>query len=540
MLPVELATLVSPLAFLPGGFLQRYVQLGAVLLLTAAGPLSAQLAPVGAPKGTLRVDFRGSFESVDQRIFGGRTEDYLADFGSAALGSDRLPGLRAADSLLSAILGQPGSRLNLGAQRANGQLTIGTGTIGAALGITRRLTLFGNIPLVTTRVQAHFKLDSTAANAGLNTALPGHVDNGAAVSFFTSFDNALTTLDNQITNGTYSGAQLALAQSISARASALRDQLRALTIDPGTATNFLPSHGSAAGQQILAQIQGLQDTLATSLSVSGFTSAPYLPTTRLNDADFASAIGDQLGPVAAFPLAESKIARMGDMDVGATYTFVDEFDRPGKTGGFRFAVSGLLRLPTGQRDNPNNFLDVGTGNGRYEAGVSGTADLSSRVWGARFTGGYLVRFAALRVRRLATPSEAYPDASRLTNIRFNAGDILTVGVQPYIRLARNLAILSQFEYQRVGSDRNAYDQPSDSIGGLNPNLLSLGSRSALAAGIGVTYVGRSPRECEPGKKCGWPVEASWNYLTVVQGSGDRVLKFRTTRLEIRWYQRIWR
>lgn len=518
----------------------RYVQLGAVLLVAAAGPLPAQLAPVGAPKGTLRVNFGGGFESVDQRIFGGHTEDYLADFGSAALGSDRLPGLRAADSLLSAILGPSGSRLNLGAQRTNGQLTIGTFNIGAALGITRRLTLFGNIPLVTTRVQAHFKLDSAAANAGLNTALPGHTDNGTAVAFFTSFDNALTTLDNGITNGNYSGAQLALAQSISARAAALRDQLRALTIDPGTASGFLPSQGSPAGQQILARVQALQDTLANSLGVAGFATDPYLPPSRLSDADFATAIGDQLGPVAAFPLAESKIARMGDMDVGATYTVIDDFDRPGKTGGVRLAVSGLLRLPTGLRDNPNNLLDVGTGNGRYEAGVSGTADVSGRVWGARFTGGYLVRLAALRVRRLAAPGEAYPDASRLTNIRFNAGDILTVGVQPYVRVARNLALVSQVDYQRIGSDRNAYDQPSDSIGGLNPNILSLGRRSSLAVGIGVSYVGRSPRECEPGKKCGWPVEASWNYTTVVQGSGDRVLKFRTTRLEIRWYQRIWR
>ncbi len=520
--------------------MHRYVQLGVVLLVTATGPLSAQLAPIGAPKGTLRVEIRGSFESADQRIFGGHPEDYLADFGSPALGSDRIPGLRTADSLLSAILGQPGSRLNLGSLRANGQLTIGTGTIGAALGITRKLTLFGNIPLVTTRVQAHFRLDSAAANAGLNTALPGHADNANAVGFFTSFDNALSTLDTRISNGSYSGAQLALAQSISARAAALRDQLRALTIDPGTATSFLPSQGSAAGQQILTRIQGLQDTLSNVLAVTGFSAAPFLPPSRLTDAEFATAVGDQLGPIAAFPLAEAKIARMGDMDVGATYTLVDDFDRPGKTGGFRFAISGLLRLPTGQRDNPNNLLDVGTGNGRYEAGMSGTADVSTSRWGARFTGGYLVRFAALRVRRLATPSEAYPDASRLSNLRFNAGDILSLGVQPYFRLARNLAIHGQADYQRVGSDRYAYDQPSDAIAGLDPNILSLASRTALATGIGVTYVGRSPHECEPGRKCGWPIDASWTYTAVVRGTGDRVPKFRSTRLEIRWYQRIWR
>jgi hypothetical protein len=504
------------------------------------GPLSAQLAPIGAPKGTLRVDIRGSFESADRRIFGGRTEDYLADFGSPALGSDRIPVLRSADSLLSAILGQPGSRFNLGNQRPNGQLTIGTGTIGAALGITSRLTLFGDIPLVTTRVQAHYKLDSTTANAGLNTALVGHTDNATAVAFFTLFDNTLATLDTRISNGTYTGAQLTLAQSISTRAAALRDQLEALTIIPGSAAPFLPTQGSAAGQQIINEIRGLQDTLANVLAVTGFAIDPFLPVGRLTDAEFATAVGDQLGPIGAFPLAEARISRMGDMDVGAIYTLVDRFDRPGTTGGLRLAVAGLLRLPTGLRDNPNNLLDVGTGNGRYEAGVSGTADIGAGPWGARFTGGYLVRFTALRVRRLAAPSEAYPDASRLTNLRYNAGDILSLGAQPFFRLARNLAIHVQIDYQRVFSDRTAYDNPSDSLPGLDPNLYSMGLRSALAGGIGVSYVGRSPHECERGRPCGWPVEASWNYTTVVHASGDRVSKFRTTRLEIRWYQRLWR
>lgn len=520
--------------------MHRYGQLGAVLLCVATGPLAAQLAPVGAPRGTLRVDIRGSFESADQRIFGGRTEDYLADFASPALGGDRLPGLRAADSLLSAILGTPGSRINLGNQRANGQLTIGTGTIGAALGLTSRLTLFGNIPLVTSRVQAHFTLDSTAADAGLNTALPGHPDNPGAAGFFSGFDNALATLDTRIANGSYSGSQLALAQSISARATALRDQLQALTIIPGTAAPFLPTQGSTAGQQIVAEVRGLQDTLANALAVTGFAGDPFLPVARLSDPEFASAISDPLGPIAAFPLAEAKISRLGDMDVGAIYTLADRFDRPGTTGGFRLAVSGLLRLPTGQRDHPDNLLDAGTGNGRYEAGVSGTADLGTGSWGARLTGGYLVRFASLRVRRLAAPGEAYPDANRRTNLRYNAGDMLILGAQPFFRLARNLALHGQVDYQRVSADRTAYATPADAITGLDANIFSLGRRSALATGVGVTYVGRSAHECEAGRKCGWPIEASWSYTTVVRGRGDRMPKFRTTRLEIRWYQRLWR
>ncbi len=522
--------------------MHRYVRLGAALSFMATAPLSAQLAPIGVPKGTLRVDFGGSFESADQRIFGVSTEDYLADFGSHAFGADRLPQLRAADSLLSVLTGQPGSRLNLGTQRANGQLTIGTGTINASLGVTRRLTLFANVPLVTTRVQARLRLDTTVATAGLNTAAPGlgnGVDQNIAQDFFNRFTQTLDSLQKLIGS---LGALDPLAQSIYNRGTALRDQLEALTNDPVTASPFLPTSSSAAGQQILAKIHGLQDTLANTLGVSGFgfTIDPFLPQSRVSDAQFAGMITNPTGPFAALPLAEAKISRAGDMDVGAAYTLIDRFDRPGTTGGLRFVVSGLLRLPTGQRDNPNNYWDVGTGNGRYEVGVSGTADLGAGRWGTRLTGGYLVRLAALRVRRVTSPDEPYPTADRLTNVRFNAGDILSLGAKPFYRLARNIALHGQVDFQRIGSDRTAYDRRTDIIAGLNPNALSEGQRSALAVGGGVSYVGRGAHECEPGRRCGWPIEASWNYTSVVHGTGGRVAKFRTTRLEIRWYQRIWR
>ena len=522
--------------------MHRYVPLGAILLSVVAAPLPAQLAPVGAPKGALRVDFRGSFESADQRIFQGRTEDYLADFGSPAFGSDRLPQLASADSLLSVILGQPGSRINLGTQRANGQLTIGTGTIGAALGLTSRLTLFGDIPLVTTRVQARVTLDSTGGNAGLNGAAPGlgnSIDQSAAATFFSNFTLALQALDTRITNGDYAGSLDTLARAVLARGTALQSQLSALTNDPLSASPFLPTAGSPAGRQILTTVQGLQDTLANSLSVSGFNTAPFLPQSSVTDGQFHDALANPLGPFAAFPLAESKIARMGDMDVGAIYTLVDRFDRPGHLGGFRLAATGLLRLPTGQRDNPDNYLDVGTGNGRYEVGISGTADAGAGRWGTRVTGGYLFRFAALRVRRLTPPGQPYPVYIRRTNLRVNAGDILSLGVQPYVRLTGNFAAHLQADYQRIAQDRTAYDRPIDAIPGLDANILSEGRRSALALGVGVSYVGRAALECQAHHRCGWPIDASWSYTQVVRGTGDRVTRFRTTRLEIRWYQRIW-
>ncbi len=200
----------------------------------------------------------------------------------------------------------------------------------------------------------------------------------------------------------------------------------------------------------------------------------------------------------------------------------------------------MLRLPTGQRDNPNNLLDVGTGNGRYEIGVSGTADLGAGNWGTRLTGGYLVRLPALRVRRVTAPGSPYAGLGTLTNVREDVGDILDLGARPFFRLARNFALSGLVNYSRIGADAMSYNKPSDAIPGIPASILAEGLRSAIVVGGGLSYVGRGAHECEPGRRCGLPIEASWSYSTVVSGSGGRVVKFRTTQLEIRWYQRIWR
>ena len=528
--------------------MHRYWALAtALVLLCPAASLPAQLTPEGAPKGALRFDIQGAFQSADRRIFGGQTEDYLADFGSPAFGSNRIGPLRTADSLVGQLLGQSGYRLNLGVERARGQLTVGSGIIGAALGVTSKLTLFAHFPYVATRVQANLRNDSTSGDGGLNPAHPAlgnPTDQAQADAFFSSFDNALADLQNRITSGSYLGNPSldSLAREIAARGLEVRDALYGLTRDPSQASPFVPLAGSPAGQQIIATVRGLQDTLANSLSVagSGFTTDPVLAAGHLTDQQFADALVNPGGPFQVFPLLDSRISRMGDMDVGAIYTLIDRFDRPGHTGGFRLAITGLLRLPTGQRDNPNNLLDVGTGNGRYEAGAYGTADLGVGRLGARLSGGYLLRLPALRIRRVSNVGTPYAGIATLTNVRENAGDVLSLGAKPFLRLVRNLAIHGTVDYARIGPDAVAYDSPADAIPGISANALANGTRSSVAVGGGLTYVGRAAHECEQGRRCGWPIDAAWNYSTVITASGGRVVKFRTTTLEIRWYQRLWR
>ena len=527
--------------------MRRILRQSAILVLCFAPPLSAQLAPVGAPKGTLRFTIGGTFESGDRRLFEGRGEDFLADFGSPALGSDRFAFLRAADSVIGQVIGQPSYKINLGALRANGLLTVGTGTIGAALGVTRKLTLFANVPFVTIQVKARLREDSSTADAGFNPAHPTlgtAADQTAANTFFSNFQAALDNLDARISSGAYAGnpALLNLATEIAQRGAQIRSGLASIT-NASSASPFLPTASSTTGIAVANVIRALQDTLANRLGVSSpFTDAPVLAASRLGQGDVTGFVSNPAGPIDAMPLVGAKLSRMGDMDVGAVYTLVDRFDRIGhRPGGFRLAAQGLLRLPTGLRDNPDNLLQLGTGNGRYELGASGTADFGSGLWGARLNGGYLHRFSALRVRRVTSPDQPYVDASRLTNVRYKAGDVVQFGGRPFLRLARNLAIHGIVDYWREAAGSATYYRVVDAIPGVPAGLLvEQSKRSALAIGGGVTYVGRAVSECQPGHRCGFPIDASWNYSNVISATGGRVPQVWTTNLEIRWYQRLWR
>jgi hypothetical protein len=526
--------------------LRRFLWRGALPVLLLAAPLSAQLAPVGAPKGSLRFTIGGIFESADRRFLDGRQEDYLADFGSSALGSDRFSFLRAVDTVVAQTIGQSGYRLNLGGLKANGQLTMGTGIIGAAIGLTRKLTVFANVPFVTVRVTARLKEDSLSADAGFNPAHPTlgtSADQAVANQFFSDFGAALNILDAQIAGGAYAGnpTLLALAQSIAARGARIRDGLAGITSEAG-ASPFLPTATSPTGIALIDAIRALQDTLANRLSVtSGFTNDPVLAAGRLGQGDVTRFLSDPAGPIDALPVQGATLSRMGDMDVGAVYTPVDRFDRIGRrAGGFRLAIEAKLKLPTGLRDNPNNLLHLGTGNGLYELALSGTADLGRGAIGTRLTGGYTRRFEALRVRRVTAPDEPFPDAIRLTNVRYKAGDLLHLGARPFLRLARNLALHGMADYWREATGRATYYRTEDAIPGVPASvLLEDGGRRALVLGGGFSYVGRAVAECQSGHRCGFPIDASWNFSQVAAARGGRVPQLWTTQIEIRWYQRLW-
>lgn len=481
------------------------------------------------PGGAVRLELDGSLESFDRRFLDGSRESYAADLSSPALGSDRIPLLADADARIGRIIASPGYRLNLGGLSADALADIGSGSLGLSLGVTDRITIFGRLPLVRSRVQTRLQLSSAGSDAGLN---PGEITQAA---FFGDFDAALATLSSKIAAGDYNSdpARLALAQATLTQGTGLRADLFGLLADPVTASPAVPIATSTTGATVLDSVTGLQSTLASALDVPGFTLVPTLPTDPLNE--------EQLLQILTAPLAlrvgESRVTFRGDAEVGAAFTLIDRWDRRTRRGGFRTAISGLLRLPTGRREQPDRPLDIGTGDGETDVQLDVITDIGAGLLGARLGGTYVRQLASDVVTRVTRPSQPLVGPERLTTVRRDPGDILAIQALPFFRLARTLAVQLGLQHWSRKSDQVSYASPADSIAGVDPGVLAeTGASSATVLTAGITYA--NPAGLRPGGT-GWPVDASWTYERVLRAGGGRVPDSHLIRGRLRMYFGLW-
>ncbi|HEY7614905.1 MAG TPA: hypothetical protein VH764_18040 [Gemmatimonadales bacterium] len=499
--------------------------------LAVPATASAQLPPVGVPPGVLRFELDGNFDSWDKRWREGTREPLGAAFSSSALGSDLFPVLAPSDTLIRRITGLGDYRLNLGSLTGDANADVSNATVGLALGVTRAVTVFGRLPLTRARMQTTLAVGA-GGNAGLN---PG---TAAQEPFFDEFAGALTTLQSQIQSGAYDGdpAQRALAETTLAQGAQLFADLFTLLGDPEAASPFVPTGASDAGTAIDGQLTQLQTTLQTDLGVAGFAARPALPGTPATAEDVSGFIADPLGPIGVQP-GDAEVTYRGDAEAGLAITLADRWDRDDKQGGFRAAAEGLVRFPTGRRARTDRLLAVGTGDGQTDVEIRGVVDLGSGTFGARLEGGYNRQLAADVVERVAPPTQPFPASDLLTFVRLDPGDVTTLAVRPFWRVARTFALIGGLERWSRGEDKAEYASPADAIPGVDPSVLSQETdASATVLSIGVTY--SNPGGLRPGGT-GLPVDAGWTYERVIAASGGIVPDVHRIRGRFRLYFGIW-
>jgi hypothetical protein len=495
--------------------------------LLAPSAAYAQLAPVGVPAGALRVDLDGSVETWDHRWLDGERAPLGTDLSSSAAGSDLLPSLSDADARLGRITGLASYRLNLGALTADALAEESRGSLGLAIGLTRAITIFGSIPLVRTRTQTTYALAPTAtSDAGLT---PGA---DAQATFFTQFDASLTTLSGRIAAGDFDGdpALKARAQATLVDATALREDMFGLLVNPLSVSLFVPTATSTAGTAVAARLGALQTTLATDFGVPGFSELPTLPTAPATTTDLVTALTDPSG-TSALRLGESKLTFRGDAEAGVAITLVDRWDRGRGRGGFRAAAEGLVRFPTGKLATVDRVLALGTGEAQTDVEVRLTADLGAGRWGFRAEGMYNRQLAADYILRVAPPTQPLAGLDLLGAVRRDPGDVVRIAVRPFFRLAPTFAIEGMAMHWSRGEDAVSY------LGTDNPDVAAsvLAEDSKVGAtvlGIGITY-SNAGRFREGGR--GMPMDASWGYERIVRTTGGIVPDRHTFRARFRAY-----
>lgn len=507
-----------------------------MFLAAAPLPLAAQLPPLTAPKGLFRLELGGRLDNWDRMFFAGVKRDAAGDFVRDPADGTWLPALAESEQRIRAITGiQSALSLSLGKTSSHSLVNVGTESIGAAYGVTRRLTLFGTIPIVRVRVQEVFALDSAGATAGLNPANPvfGTVEGANELSgFFNQLTAALTTLSNQLAAGSFDSdpAKKALAEATLARGTALQSDLE----DFYASAIFIPLAGTSGAAAVNGSVDSLRSRLATDFSIP-FAATPLFPTTGLAPEALEGFATNPDGPIQAQPFEPPILRGIGDIEVGAAYLWLDH--RPPAGGlAVRSALQGTVRLRTGKLGRPDGVFDLPTGDRQPDVQGDLVTDVGAGRLGARITARYVVQLPARLTRRVTPPDQPLAPASTLAQLERDPGEILEGALEPYLRIAPHFSIVGGIRHWTKGTDKYSYAPNQQPIPGTTPEVLATGSQqngTVLSAALSFVHDG-----LRRDGTAGVPIDAILRGELVVGSSQGRVPVKQSISLSLRLYRRI--
>jgi hypothetical protein len=517
--------------------------LTAALIVVPVVPVApvaqAQLPdPYPIPRGTLRVAFDPTWLSFAELYDAAGTRTPLGAYYSAdTLGSGFFPTLVGGEAAVRSLTGDAGYRFNAGRFRARLDADVRRFPFSLSVGLTSRLTLTATVPLVTTRVKTASSLDTTGAEAGWNpiSALGSAGALDTLTTLLAELDGAAAQLDADIAAGGFdcpAGPTCADARALADRIRVMSADLRALTGyavvaagAPGLAPPLAPLAESAAGQAIRAAIADVNAALQA-LGQVGLTATMPLPTVPLDSNGVDVILGDAQFGYGALPFDRGetiKLSGLGDVELGLRYGILT-----GPT--FRVVLGGLVRLPTGKKqDDPNDLLDIAPADGQLDVAVrlDGALEPGARV-GLWFSGGYTTQFGDRVVKRVARLDQPIVPASAITEVERRIGDEIRVSVHPALRLTPSFRAFVSASYSWKRADTYTVN------GAAIPELEALTAHTVWTLGGGVWYRMEQNR-----RGASLPIEAGFLYDTAVYGSRGLVPRSGRMSLSLRFFYNLW-
>ena len=513
---------------------------GIALLLALAGPVQAQLPPLTVPGGKVRFEVGGRFTWWDEAFIRGIRSEAIAGFLHNPVTSAILPGLGASEAALRAVTGASLLTLSPGATTGALAVNVGAAEIGAALGITSRITVFGTVPIVRVRVQPQLLIDSAGATAGFNPADPlfGTTTGAAATnSFLSELSSALTSLSAAIQAGRYTGDpdRLAEAQATLARGTTLRSGLETLLLG----SPFLPIAGSPGALALQRTIDSLRVRLTTldadSTGMPVLTGSPALPESGLPPEGLEAFATSSGGPIQATPFEPEIYRAIGDVEVGAAVALLTG-QPPSRGIAVRSVLRGTVRLPTAQLPDPNSLFEVGTGERHLAIRTDLVTDVMTSRFGARFSAAFTVQRPARFERRVTPPDQPFAPATSLALVEREPGSILEGSIQPYVRIARHFSVVAGVSHWRKRSDRFTYAPGQTPLPGVDASVLGQDSRenaTVVSAGFSFSHDG-----LRQDGRVGLPLDATVSGQMVAGSTEGRVPARRGVIFQMRVYGKL--
>lgn len=519
------------------------------------------------PRGVLRVRTLGQWTFFNERYGmdtpggpNGALEPLGVDFTLDTIGVREFPNLASLQAGLRSLTGDPNYGLTLGATRVDLRSHVTAIPFVIEAGLSKRLSVGVQIPYVHTQQSAFFNVNPNLreGNLGFNPALANATAVAQNTTMFTQFSTAAATLEASLDACAANPAASPQCPALNAQAANGRALIASSRLFAGgvnqiyTTSPFVPIRSTTPQLAIEARVaafRALYNSFGVT-SIAAGTTGPFAAQNQLTIRDAQTILTDSAFGVIADPLTSTNRSHVGDIDVAGKFTMFDSFGgsteaRMSPRGlNFRASVGGVVRLPTGQAESPDNFIDIGPGQGQTDLEGRLFADL---LLGSRFWQSFVVRYNNQLsdqqfMRIIDLPNEQLAPAYRRQKVRRDLGNVFEFETTPRIVVNSFFAISGQYVYRHKAQDHytGTFTIPAalTGYGDLNIDAATLDLQTETKEhrlGGGISY--SNLHAFEQGK-AKIPFEVTYLHWQTVNGSGGNQSKFFTDQIQLRLYARL--
>jgi len=543
------------------------------IIATFATPASAQrVLGVGddalvLPRGVFRMRIVGQWTWFNERYGmdtpgrpNGALEPLGIDFTLDTIGVKQFPNLASLQAGLQSLTGNPTWYATLGNTVVNLRDHVTAIPLVFEAGLSKKFSIGVQIPYVKTQSSAFFSVNTagTNGNLGFNPALAVPAAAAQNAALLTQFTTAANTLEGslaacQANPAASPSCPALLANQASAQSLIANSRAFAGGVNQIYSTSpFVPIAGTDAQLAIEARVaafRALYNQFGVT-SIAAGTTGPFASQTRLSLRDAQRILSDPLFGVAAAPLESVGRSHIGDIDIGGKFSLFDTFDgsteaRMSPHGfNFRTAIGGIFRIPTGDIESPDNFIDIGTGRGAKAVEGRWFTDI---LLGSRFWESFVLRynrpFADEQTMRITDlPNEELAPLYRRQTVNRKLGSAFEFETAPRIVVNDFFAVSGWYMYRHKQQDHytGTFTIPATTTVfadlTLDASTLDLETeQTEQRFGGGISF--SNLYSFEQGK-AKIPFEVTYLHWQTTKGEGGNQPKFFTDQIQLRLYARL--